>query len=39
VGRWVADLGGVVEEGPAGAAVRFESRRIAIHFGPVSGHR
>ena len=32
-------LGGVVEEGPRGLAVRFDARRIAIQFGPVSGHR
>jgi hypothetical protein len=39
LGRWLADLGGIVEDGPAGASATFEGRRIAIHFGPVNGHR
>jgi hypothetical protein len=39
LGSGICDLGGVVEEGSGGAVVRFEGRRIAIRFGPVSGHR
>ena len=39
LGRWLSDLGGVVEEGPAGASATLDGRRIAIRFGPVSGHR
>jgi hypothetical protein len=39
LGRWLVDLGGVVEDGPGGASVTFGGRRIAIHFEPVSGHR
>jgi hypothetical protein len=35
---WVADLGGEVEDDAGRAAVRFAGRRIAIRFGPVSGH-
>ena len=38
LGSWVT-VGGVVEGSPAGAAVLFDGRRIAIHVGPVSGHR
>jgi hypothetical protein len=39
LGRWLADRGGLVEDGPAGASATFDGRRIAIHFGPVTGHR
>ena len=39
LGSWVLDMGGAVEEGPAGPAVRFDGRRIAIRFGPISGHQ
>jgi hypothetical protein len=35
---WLADFGGVVESDPRGATATFEGRRIAIYFGPVSGH-
>jgi hypothetical protein len=33
---WLGDLEGRVIDGPA---VQFPTRRIAIRFGPVSGHR
>jgi hypothetical protein len=36
---WLADFGGVVEADARGASANFEGRRIAIYFGPVSGHR
>ena len=39
LGTWLADLGGVLEEGPIGPTARFEGRAISIRFGPVSGHR
>jgi hypothetical protein len=39
LGSWIADLGGTVEDRGGGTAVQFASRRIAIRFGPVSGHR
>ena len=39
LGRWLADLGGVIEDGQAGTAAKFGSRRIAIRFGAVGGHR
>ena len=38
LGRWLTDVG-VVEDGPDGAVVSIDGRRIAIRFGPVSGHR
>jgi hypothetical protein len=39
LGRWLSDLGGVVEDGPAGASATLDGRRIAIRFGLVSGRR
>ena len=39
LGSWVADLGGTVEDAGIAPAVQFETRRIAIRFGPVSRHR
>jgi hypothetical protein len=36
---WLADLGCVIEDGPGGASATFDGRRIAIRFGPLSGHR
>lgn len=39
LGTWVSDMGGAIEPEGDGAAVRFNERRIAIRFGPISGHR
>ncbi len=39
LGVWLAGVGRVIEDGPRGAAARFDDRRIAIRFGPASGHR
>ena len=39
LGAWVSDMGGAIEQGGGGAAVRFNERRITIRFGPISGHR
>ena len=36
LGSWLGDLDGSVVQGPA---VQFPTRRIAIRFGPVFGHR
>jgi hypothetical protein len=38
LGGYVADLGGRLEDGPAGLLAAFEGRQITIRFGPVSGH-
>jgi hypothetical protein len=37
LGAYVADLGGRLDDGPAGLGAAFEGRQIAIRFGPVSG--
>lgn len=36
---WLADLGGVVDDDGFRMTATLDGRRIAIHFGPVSGHR
>jgi hypothetical protein len=39
LGDYLADLGGQIEQGPMGPEVAVDGRRIAIRFGPTSGHR
>jgi hypothetical protein len=37
LGDYLADLGGLLENGPSGPVVAVDGRRIAIRFGPLSG--